>query len=35
MAVPVGRAGSGSLGPIQQAARYVKPNRSSAWRRPC
>jgi hypothetical protein len=35
MAVPIGRAGAGSLGPIQQAARYVKPNCSRARRCAC
>lgn len=35
MAVPVGRAGAGSFGAIQQAARNVKPNRTSARRCAC
>lgn len=35
MAVSVGRAGAGALGAIEQAARYVKPNRSRARRCAC
>jgi hypothetical protein len=35
MAVPVGRAGASTLGPVEQAARYVKPNRSRTRRCPC
>jgi len=35
MAVPVSRTGAGALGPVEQAARHVEPNRSRARRCPC
>jgi hypothetical protein len=35
MPVSVGRARASALGPVEQSARYVKPNRSRARRGSC
>jgi hypothetical protein len=32
MPVSIRRAGSGALGPVQQSARYIKPNRTRTRR---